>query len=132
MSVGQRIYDNLPFLRRLCRCSSEKQRRHLIEHASFDQILAVVEVATNILCSNFRLTNKQKNKLVPFAPIIRQLARKRSEKTARRSLIIQKGNGFLFSALLAPIIAEAARTLLQKFVVDKLSNNNGKETDDST
>lgn len=130
MNLGQRIFDNLTFLRRLCRCSSEKQRWRLIKTANFDEILSIVEISTNILCRSFCLSKKQKIKLVPFAPIIRQLARKRSEKTARRLLVVQRGNGFLFHALLAPIIAEAARTFVKKIIVDKLVSN-GKTADDS-
>ena len=130
MNFGQRIYDNIHFLRRLCRCSSENQRWRLIKTATFDEILSVVEIATNILCSNFCLSKKQKTRLVPFAPLIRQLARKRSEQTARRLLVVQKGNGFLFTALLAPVIAEAARVLVKKLITDRVDNN-GQTVDDS-
>ena len=70
MNLEQRIYDKIHFLRRLCRCLFENQRWRLIKTATFDEILSVVEIATNIL-NNFCLSKKQKTRLVPFSPIIR-------------------------------------------------------------
>jgi hypothetical protein len=62
------------------------------------------------------LSNRQLERLQRFAPVVRGLARKRSETKARRYIINQHGNGPLFAALLTPIIAEAARILIEKVV----------------
>ena len=70
MNFGQRIYDNIHFLRRLFRCLFENQRWSLLKTTTFDEILSVLEIATNIL-NNFCLSKKQKTRLVPFSPIIR-------------------------------------------------------------
>ena len=112
-TVGPRVIANLRFLKRLARSTSEKQRWRILRDASCDELLSLVEICTNVLNSNFCLTQRQKEKLKPFAVLVRQISRVRSESGARQ--IVQKGNGFFFGSLLLPIITEAARYLLTKY-----------------
>ena len=110
--VGPRVVSNLKFIKRLSRSTSEKKRWRILNNASCDELLSLVDVCTNILSSNFCLTTKQKDKLKPFAELVRKISRARSERGARQ--IVQKGNGVFFASLLVPVIAEATRFLLTK------------------
>jgi hypothetical protein len=121
--IGSRIIVNLPFLKRLCRCSSERSRWKLLRRASADQLLSLVEISTNLLRPNcFFLTKRQKNRLTPFATTVRGLSRIRSESGARR-YTIQRGGGGFFAALLAPILLEASRHLISKLVGGAAADN---------
>ena len=111
-TVGPRVLGNLQFLKRLARSTSEKKRWRILRDANCDELLSLVEVCTNVLNSNFCLTPNQKEKIKPFAELVRQISRVRTERGARR--IVQKGNGFFFGSLLIPVLAEAARYLLTR------------------
>jgi hypothetical protein len=114
--IGPRIIENLPFLKRLCRCSSERSRWRLLRKASTEQLLSLVEISTNLLRPHcFFLSQRQKSRLSPFATTVRGLSRIRSESGARR-YTIQRGGGGFFAALLAPILLEASRHLISKIV----------------
>uniref|UniRef100_A0A914HAH8 AAA+ ATPase domain-containing protein n=1 Tax=Globodera rostochiensis TaxID=31243 RepID=A0A914HAH8_GLORO len=108
--IGQRVLENYEYLKTLGKTSSQKKIRHLLSSAGCEELLTLVEICLNILNGSFCLTNKQKQKIAPFANFIRKLARARSEKSARK-LVLQSG-GSLFAPLLAPILIEAARYLL--------------------
>lgn len=113
--VGERVLNNLNFLKRLCRSKSDSLRWKIIKKATTEELLTLVEICTNILRpERFCLSKKCIEKLQNFAPVVRALARKRSEKSARRFVVQQHGNGPLFIALLSPIIAEAARLIVDK------------------
>jgi hypothetical protein len=114
--VGHRVLDNYSFLRQICRTRSAKTRERLLSEASADQLLAIVEICSNILKGTFNLTGRQRDKLVPYAQQIRQLSRSRSEQGARRRLLQQQrqtGHG-LFTTLLAPILLHAAQQLIHR------------------
>lgn len=112
--VGHRILSNLNFLKKLYKTKSERKKWSLLKKASTDELLALVEVCNNITTSNFCLTLRQKKKLLPHTTFLRNLSRVRTEKGARK--IIQKGRGFPFVALLAPVLVEVARTLINKAI----------------
>ena len=111
-TVGPRVLENYHFLRRIATSKSDGRRLALLQNATSDQLLSIVEVAANIMSSNFSLTRCQKNKLAGDAHFIRKLARTRSESGARK--LVQRGNGFIFSSLLLPVLGEAARLLLTR------------------
>jgi hypothetical protein len=124
--IGPRVIENLPFLKRLCRCSSERSRWRLLRKASKDQLLSLVEISTNLLRPHcFFLTQRQKNRLAPFATTVRGLSRVRSESGARR-YTIQRGGGGFFAALIAPILLEASRHLITKLVGGAPAAANGE------
>lgn len=85
----------------------------MLRHASDEQLLIIVEVALNILKANFQLTNRQKQKLMPFAETVRQLSRARRPHRARQ--IVQIGGGVMLPALLMPIVVELGRYLVDKY-----------------
>ena len=114
--IGSRILTNLGFLKRLCRSRSDKRRWRLLHQATTEELLALVEICSNILKpKQFCLSHRQVERLQHFAPTVRELARKRTERGARQ-LVVQQGSGAFFSALLAPIIAEAARLALNRLI----------------
>jgi hypothetical protein len=112
MVVGQRVLHNYDFIRALSRTRSTKKCSTLVSGASDDQLLAVVEIALNILKSRFPLKEEQIERLIPLAEEVRRLSRARSAKTARR--IVQIGGNPLLSALLVPVVLEVGRYLLER------------------
>ena len=109
--VGERIFRNYQYLNSLRKSRSNEKRSKLLDKAQRDQLLAIVEIALNLLKAKIHLSNKQKNRLIPYANLIRKIARARSEKTARR-LVQQGGSLSLIPVLLAPVLAEVARSLI--------------------
>ena len=109
-AIGSRVLENYDFLRKIAKSKSEKKRLSKLRNASKDELLSLVEVASNVLSSNFSLNNRQKERLVPHAEYIRKLARSRSEIGARK--VVQTGNGAFLASLLIPVVTEAARLLL--------------------
>lgn len=110
LEVGERILRNYAWLRRLARTRSHVRRIRLVAAATTDQLLALVEVAANIVRRRFPLNVRQRERLTPFASAVRHLARARTERTAKR--LVQKGEGAMFASLLVPVLLEAARHLL--------------------
>jgi hypothetical protein len=126
LPVGSKVIDNLNFLKRLSRSSSDRSRWRLLRRASTDELLALVEICTNYLRPYFFiLTDKEKTRLSPFADKVRKLSRIRTERGARR-YVIQHGSGPFFTALLVPIITEAAG-----YILSKLTKKNAAEEEES-
>lgn len=112
------IARNQNFLRSLARTRSLKRRKQLLRAANTEQLLCLVEIAMNVLRNRFRLTRRQRNRMLPFAEYIRRLGRVRSERGAHK-LVVQKGAGLpigLFASLLTPIITVLARSLIAKAI----------------
>jgi hypothetical protein len=112
--IGERVLQNYEFLKRLTRTRSVAKRSKLLKDASCEELLAIVEIATNILKGKFCLKPRQKRKLIPFANYIRKTARLRSEKSARQYFSQTGGQAAIFGALLAPVLIEAAQYLISK------------------
>jgi hypothetical protein len=110
--IGSRVMRNYAWLTQLLRTKSSKHRLALINSASADQLLSIVEIGSNVLrCPDFCLSNRQRSSLLPHASFVRQLSNSRSPLATRR--IIQKGGGIAaISSLLIPILMEVSRTLL--------------------
>jgi hypothetical protein len=105
--VGSIILRNQKFLRQLAITSSDKIRKKIISQASVDELLAVVEICTNILKDRFRPRVNHRKKLIEVAPYIRKIARARSPTTARRLLSI--GTQSIFRSLILPVLAATGR-----------------------
>ncbi|KAF7636007.1 hypothetical protein Mgra_00004588 [Meloidogyne graminicola] len=89
-------------------------------HASSDPLL---RLRTNIFKEDtekiffiskngrFRLTTRQKKRLIPYAEFVRHMSRVRSERGARH-VLTQKGGGVgVFAALLTPVLLEMAKSI---------------------
>ncbi|KAI6179557.1 hypothetical protein M3Y98_00853000 [Aphelenchoides besseyi] len=87
------------FLQRLKSANSDQKRRDLVADATGAELLALVEIAYNVLHAHFPLKHRQLERLRPHAPLVRKLSRVRSERSARR--LVQSGAGV---AALMPII----------------------------
>lgn len=116
--IGERVLDNYDFLKKVARCRSEKKRMDLLHNATSNELLALIEISSNILKGNFCLTSKQKKRISPYASYLRELSRIRSEKGAKRFVRNQKGGQAVLGALLAPILVEAAHHLISKIAGD--------------
>jgi hypothetical protein len=96
-TIGPKVLNNYIFLRKIAKSKTEKRRIGLLKNASKEQLLTLVEVASNILSSNFLLTKQQKAKLLPHAHYVRKLSRTRSEFGARK-IVAWKRSNFNFIA----------------------------------
>ena len=108
------IRENTAYLQKLASTKSEERKRQLIENATADQILAIVEICANILKFNFTLTKGQKRKLAKYADYYRSISRARTQETAKRR--IQQGSGIVLGAILAPVLSVLAQQLLEKVI----------------
>ena len=108
-----RIRENTAFLKRLASTKSDKKKNELIEKATADQILAIVEICANILSANFKLNKRQRRRLAQYADFYRDIAASKSETSARIKL--QKGSGLALGAILVPVLSVLAQHLLSKF-----------------
>jgi hypothetical protein len=111
---GKLVHRHIAFLRALRSTRSPKKLHRLISRAKRSELLALVEIALNVLSprSILQLHERQRLPLYPHAPQIRRIGRARSEEGARRAL--QKGGAIpgLIPALLAPVLAEITKSLL--------------------
>lgn len=112
--IGERILHNYGFLKTLARTHSSNRRNELLKNANCDELLAITEISSNILNGGFRLSRKQRERIIPFAKFIRRIARIRSEKGARTLYKNQQGGQGALAAILAPILIEAAHHLISK------------------
>ena len=119
--ISQLVCSNSNFIRTLARTKSQQKRRKLLRRACSEQLLTLAEICLNIVRSRFRLTTRQKKRLLPYADFVRQISRIRSERGARK-VIVQKGSGLpgFFPALLAPILLQ----LIQEVIKGKGENKN--------
>jgi hypothetical protein len=110
--IPSHIQNNSLFIRQLANCKSDQKRHRLLKNATTSQLLSLAEICLNVVAARFSLTPRQKRRLMPHADFIRQMARARTEKGARK-LIVQKGSGSagMFAALLTPILMEIARAI---------------------
>lgn len=125
LALSEIIIKNVSFINKLAKLKSVKRRCALINGATSEELLAVVEIALNILHAREPFwTRGQLAKLTASAHLIRKLARVRSPDSARKLLVYdeigrnnnnigQHGCGVPFVALagvlssvLLPYIAE--------------------------
>lgn len=123
--LGERIVRNTDFLCALAKTRSPKERCHIIESATDDQIGSIVDVCASYLCRIPKLTKCQHDNLCQFQKEIEDLCnidtRAQALKIIQRGegvkenlcakrrcqqfKVVQMGKGFL-PALLVPIVAE--------------------------
>lgn len=108
--VGSSVLSNKEFLTNLCRTKSEKKRSRMIHEPTSEQLFAIAEIALNVLKGRLPLTNKQRERLIPYASFVRKLSRARSENSARQ--VVQVGGGPLLASLITPVLIEIGRALI--------------------
>lgn len=124
---GPRTLKNFGFLYSLYNTKSAKKRYEILQNATREQLLAVMDVCSNITKGHFTPTPRYQRVLERYIDHMRRLNRVRSEKgalrviqsgegivvdpTARRKRdrirVMQTGRGFL-PALLVPVLFEIA------------------------
>ena len=114
IKTSKLISENAKFVKTLATARSRHRRKHLIHNASTNQLLALVEIALNLLRGRVPIRANQKQKLGTHASDIRRLARVRSDKTARKVLLKseQQGSGpfavaSIISRLVVPFLIDA-------------------------
>ena len=114
INTSELIAANAKFVKTLATARSKERRKHLIRNASTGQILALVEIALNLLRGRVPIRSNQRQRLGTHAPTIRRLARVRSDKAARKVLLRseQQGSGpfavaSIISRLLVPFLLDA-------------------------
>lgn len=128
--VGNRVVRNFDFLYELVTCDTVQERWEMIQNASRDQLLAIVEICSNIQRKNFKLTSKQYRRLKRHWDFVNTLGRVRKPRRAlkviqkgegltpfrrRFALKGQRGTGFL-PAVLIPVLVELAADALEKYI----------------
>jgi len=116
--ISPLIYENIDFLKSIVKTKSINKRKKILRKATTSQLLSLVEISLNILKSRFKLTARQKNRILPYTDFVRKLSRARSEKGARN--LVQKGGGLsALPAIITPIILEVLRNII--------TNSNGSK-----
>lgn len=110
MKIGENIINNMKFLKLLSKTKSERKKKRLLRLATDQELFSIIECAFNILKGKFKLTSRQKHRLIPHLDIVRNIGRVRTNRGIKR--IIQKGNGSFLPAILVPILIEAAKQIL--------------------
>jgi hypothetical protein len=118
IKLGNSVTENAKFIKWLAQTKSSSRRTQIIQGASTDQLLALVETALNVINAKQPFwSRRQRDKLCVHAQLIRKLARTRTPKSARRILIRgekdQKGGGVpvialagILSNVLLPYLSE--------------------------
>ena len=78
----QRLRRQLPFLRSMLQEANRFKRQDLLQHANADQINAVSELVLNFLKNKIPVTPPILAKLQPYKKVLRDLGRRRREKTS--------------------------------------------------
>ena len=112
------VKNNAKFLFALSTARSPNRRISLIQTANTEELLALVEIALNVLKSRIPVRAQQKERLKAQAASIRHLSRTRNSDSARKILLSserdnQQGKGPIGAAiLLANIIVPFLKELL--------------------
>ena len=120
INTSELITTNAKFVKTLATARSRERRKHLIRNASTSQILALVEIALNLLQGRVPIRASHKQRLGPHATTIRRLSRVRSDRAARKVLLRseqqqpqQQGSGpFAVASLISRILVP--------FLIDEL------------
>lgn len=110
-AVGDRIFRNFSFLRNLAKTRSLKKRVEMIDKATKEQLLAIVEIVSNVVkYKTFCLDKRQAKKIKPYEKYLRKLSNVKTQRQAQA--LLQKGGGLgILPSLLIPVLVEVARSL---------------------
>ena len=89
----------LPLLKTLAD-ANPKLKKAIIKNASPDLMLAISEIALNILKGVIKLNPNQKHRLSRYKKEFRSLAKKNVSVGKKRKLLVQKGGSALLGALI--------------------------------
>ena len=133
MGIGKKPVQNFEFLYRLVSSRSPRKRWMLVQNATRDELLTIVEICSNIMSKHFSLSPSQSKRLAKYGEHIKRLGRVRTPKSALK--VIQSGEGIAIDlsakkkrdrfrvqsggfaflpALLTPILVELASSGIEK------------------
>lgn len=101
-SSKRRLRENGDFISLLGKCKHKNKRNLLLDFASKEQIMTIVECVYNVLSGNVPLSAKQIKYLRKHRKPMRMLCDRKNSANTRRKILKQKG-GFL--GALIPMIA---------------------------
>ena len=117
--MSTRMCTNYAYIRELSDAKTPAKCRKVIQKGGKSEIIALAEIAKNILGNRINLSGKQKRQLCCKKRIIRKLA-SRLTHYQQKKRIIQRG-GF---AVAASIIASAALPYIIDAIRKRSSSNN--------
>ena len=98
----------LPILKTLAG-AKPKLKKAIIKYAFPDLVMAISEIALNMLKGIIKLTPQQKQRLSRYKKEFRSLAKMNVSVAKKRKLLIQKGGGAGLAALIPIAIALLSR-----------------------
>lgn len=134
--IGPRTRDNFLFLYKLLETKSAKQRYNIIQNCSREELLALLDICSNVMRSGFKLKAQDRRKIAKHKEVLDRLVKTRSEKSARKWIqtgegvvlnpnakrtrdrlkVVQRGG--LIPAVLAPILIELAAEGAEHLIPD--------------
>lgn len=112
-----RFLRHREFLRLLCKCSPPV-RKALLKNTSKDQLILLVEIVTNLLLGNVKISKATKSSLKKYKTDLRKLANITCCLDTKRK-IIQKGSG----AFIVPIISSLLASVVGSLISNKINQN---------
>ena len=92
--VGDRVARNFQFLFKLSETKNPEARWNMLQRATKDELLAIVDICANIVHKDFKLTSSQSRRLEKYWDCMKSISRVRSPRGALRT--IQKGEGIVY------------------------------------
>lgn len=93
MYIGKRILKHFGFLYKLFITKSPKVRYRMVQDASRDQLLAIVEVCANISRKNFKLTRRFERVLQRYDSLLHKAGRTKTPTSFLK--VVQEGEGLI-------------------------------------
>jgi len=115
--VPQSILDNYSFLQKISKTKSAQKQCKFLRQATDAELCSIIECAFNVLKGRFKLTKRQKNRILPHLNLLRRIGRARTKRGLNKAITHhnhqnQIGSGLqILPALLTPILIEAFRLL---------------------
>jgi hypothetical protein len=147
-SIGPRANRNLDFLIQLSLDRSPKRRWSMINTASEDELMAVLDVCANVIRKRFDIDKKYRDRVKRHMENMKKLSRVRSTRGAVRAiqmgegitinmnarrkrdrLKVQRGSGAFLPAVLLPVLLELVPDALE-YLTNATSDTDESEHDE--
>lgn len=105
--MSARLKRNWHMLKILMKAKKPKHRRAILDSGNDDLVMAICEIVDNVLRGTVKLKSADKQKLVHYKKVMRDIANKRVAKKQKKKLLLSQKGGFL-PVILAPALALVA------------------------
>lgn len=99
----------------LAKCRSKKRRKKLLKKCDKKALIAISDIAHNVLNGNFPIESENFHKLSKFKNPLRQLVNKKLSRTSKMRIINNQVGGFL-PALLIPALSIIGQLITEKLM----------------